>query len=1269
MAKQPRKNKRESQKDIYRSLVESINSAVNLPVSIWIPNDEQKALFIKASVGLPSAYVGKARLDLSEVSVTGEAFSTGKIIEVSDVLADRRWKYRKDAQEMGWKSVLCVPVKVRGKVIGVTSIYSFVKRSFSEMEKRSISDYAAHLELGFEAERMRHSLDRLLTLGQKVERQIAKRPEAVYQEIVKGFAEVTGADCVVLYPYDSYRENFYNIDHVVASGLLKKLQPTDKPRTKEGMAAYVKREGEVIKSNIEEEDPPLLDSPFIKREGVKAFVGLALRVAGKDLGVLYVDFRKPHEFHSEELKVIHIFAHQAAIAINNANLYRETEERAKALGHLNEVVPQLVSIGDTPRGLKGLLKQIGQKAKTVLNADLVDIYQYFQEQDKCDLPIRVGKQISAPVQKNRIYPDDVVCSIVKDRKSSYFTDAQAESILTQAFSARPKAPKKRFVFRERLKSVAAVPMILGDEIVGVLFINYRRSQTFPPQQRNLIESFASQAAVALHTARLYEGVRSRLREHIKNIEALQRVYALTITDSLDAVLLQIAKQATQLTPAKYAGIWLVDRQNNELYFGAEYGRDLTSKRRQHRLPIDDTSINGHVAVTKETYYCRNVEGDPYYRKWYEDVKSELTTPMKYDTEVIGTFNVESPDVGAFNDDHVEIINALGGAIAVAIKNARLLERLNVLEDIGVKLTSEIHLKENEILESIHNQALRLTGAQDMYIALYDQNSGEISFPLATEKGKRVQYPTRKADLKKRGKTEEIIFTHKPILHRTKKEAEKWYSQPGHAEFIGNLSPSWLGVPMIVGKRVLGVIATVDWGKEHAYDEQDLQVFASMASQAAIALDNANLYYDVNQKLEKTNQKLERRVAALASLNDIGKELTSDIRLREDAILNLIFTKAQELTHSKDLYIALYNDDTGDICFALATEKGRLVTYPARKADMEHRGKTEEIIFTRKPILHRTLREANEWYSQFGHNEYIGKIQPSWLGVPMMIGEKVFGVIAAVDLEKEYAYDELDRDVLLSMASQAAIALENARLYEEARGEIVATKQLATLGIAIAAVQHRINNTLNIINPNITRLRSRIDTTDPTIQEILDIIERNTVYTSKALARIQTPLKEVDSVEVNVNSLLKENFDQLISEWDADSIHPEVKAKLTLDDTIPLIWAPVGQISEIVKNLIDNALRAMKKGGELTVSSELSNSMICIRVKDTAEGGIPPSIQARLFEKPVPSKEQGQGSGLGLWLSRLMLQGIGGNVTIESTCSTGTTMLVQIPAMGTKGATI
>ena len=277
------------------------------------------------------------------------------------------------------------------------------------------------------------------------------------------------------------------------------------------------------------------------------------------------------------------------------------------------------------------------------------------------------------------------------------------------------------------------------------------------------------------------------------------------------------------------------------------------------------------------------------------------------------------------------------------------------------------------------------------------------------------------------------------------------------------------------------------------------------------------------------------------------------------------------------------------------------------------------------------------------------------------------MIATFDTENENAFRELDVEIVSTIADQAAIALVNPRLYESnvtLAAERNASAQLAVLGTAFAALQHRINNTFNIINPNIGRLRARIDVSDAEIAKILDIIERNAKYTSEIIARIQEPLKHTTRSTINVNSTL----DDLCRIVRAECADREGGANLEiiveLDDSIPLIQAPLGQISEVFRNLMENGCKAMNYSGKLNVTSRQSNGNIEVRVMDTGSG-IPPALQRRLFKRPAPSKEPGAGSGLGLWLSSLMLMPIGGKIFIDKTDNSGTTMLVEIPA-GSRG---
>ena len=296
----------------------------------------------------------------------------------------------------------------------------------------------------------------------------------------------------------------------------------------------------------------------------------------------------------------------------------------------------------------------------------------------------------------------------------------------------------------------------------------------------------------------------------------------------------------------------------------------------------------------------NVSKDKNYKPWYKDTISDLTVPIVYQKNVIGTINVESPFKNCFTQDHKRLLEAMAGSAAVMVQNARLIDRLEIVDRIGRVLTSGLRLREDEILELIHQQASQLMDTDNMYIALYDDATEMISFPLMNVRGKKEEQPARKFEKKNIGKTEWIIQNKEPIFHATKAESKEWYDQPGHQEFIGNPFAAWVGVPMQVGEKVIGVIATYHPDKEHLYGQDELDVLSAMARQAAIAIDNARLYYDINQSLE--------------ALVDLGEKVTSGIDLTEDEILELIYQQASQLMDTDNMYIALYDDETEMITF-------------------------------------------------------------------------------------------------------------------------------------------------------------------------------------------------------------------------------------------------------------------------------------------------------------------------------------------------------------------
>jgi GAF domain-containing protein len=304
----------------------------------------------------------------------------------------------------------------------------------------------------------------------------------------------------------------------------------------------------------------------------------------------------------------------------------------------------------------------------------------------------------------------------------------------------------------------------------------------------------------------------------------------------------------------------------------------------------------------------------------------------------------------FSPNEIAIAETFAHSASLAIYQARLLEReseraeeLSVLGEVGQELTtSGIRLRENEILDLIREQAGRVMPMDNMYIALYDAATDTVRFGLAMERGGQLPnqsfLPGSDSGWAPRssgsGRTEEIIRTKKPIFHRTKTEAKAWYDQADRKEYLGQVSASWIGVPMIVGEKVLGVIAAYHPDLDYAYDDHDLQVLTTLASQAAIALENADLYYGVYQRL--------------VTLNEIGQVLTSGIRLRGDEILELVYEQTGNLMDTRFMYIALYDQDADVVSFPML---GRLAELAMERQRQSFAGRNR--FFSGQPMRRKS----------------------------------------------------------------------------------------------------------------------------------------------------------------------------------------------------------------------------------------------------------------------------------------------------------------------------
>ncbi len=177
---------------------------------------------------------------------------------------------------------------------------------------------------------------------------------------------------------------------------------------------------------------------------------------------------------------------------------------------------------------------------------------------------------------------------------------------------------------------------------------------------------------------------------------------------------------------------------------------------------------------------------------------------------------------------------------------------------------------------------------------------------------------------------------------------------------------------------------------------------------------------IARSLAIARQRLERRVRELDALQEVGRALGSNLNLAD--LLQAIYTQVASLMPAEYFYISLYDPSLDKVSFPFVIEAGQRATFPTRRAVA---GLTEHILHTGQPLLSRTTSAQTR--QQLGLSPST-RPAASWLGVPLIVGDQTVGVIALQSYQARNLYDESHQNVLTAVAAQAAIAIQNARLF-------------------------------------------------------------------------------------------------------------------------------------------------------------------------------------------------------------------------------------------------
>ena len=388
-----------------------------------------------------------------------------------------------------------------------------------------------------------------------------------------------------------------------------------------------------------------------------------------------------------------------------------------------------------------------------------------------------------------------------------------------------------------------------------------------------------------------------------------------------------------------------------------------------------------------------------------------------------------------------------------------------------------------------------------------------------------------------------------------------------------------------------------------------------------------------------NSSLLNRYQQLINIScDLASELDLNI------LLSKIVHAAREVSNAKEASILMYDPNKGTLYFQAATN---LDTQLKRGLNVPLKGSIAGwIVENQKPVIVDNPQVDKR------HFDYIGKITKitceSLLGIPLITKGKVIGVLEVIN-KREGNFTQDDQDILLALGAQAAVAIENSRLFLQTDliGEFV--HEIRTPLSALGAAAHLLKNNRIADDQKkkmIQILEAEIDSLSDMSSSFLDLV------------RFESGRKQYKVTDINIRDILIDCYEVVSSEVKKNNL----KFELDLPDTLPIIEGDYKQLKQAFLNLLNNAIKYNKEGGDIELKAKVATDQIEITIADTGLG-IPEDEQSRVFEKfyRVRShKDRVQGTGLGLSVVKQIIQGHGGEVDFASQEDIGTTFTVILP---------
>ena len=771
-------------------------------------------------------------------------------------------------------------------------------------------------------------------------------------------------------------------------------------------------------------------------------------------------------------------------------------------------------------------------------------------------------------------------------------------------------------------------------------------QPYTPRDLRFLENICDQASVAIERVQTV----STLERRIQEMNALTRVSkGVNVTLTFDDVLELIYAQTAQIIPTSHFHITLHNKDSDYYYYGFCLENNERIEERENQPFSANTGLSPDV-IRKS----RPIMTQDYVRECQarghtpalENVFAWMGVPLNAGAATIGTLSIGSRDGSiSYTRGQLELLQAIADQTAGAIVKARLLEeteqrarQLSTLNEITRQLTSTLEL--NPLLQNILENAVGILNCEAGSLFLVDEETDELVFrvtvgPVATNLiGKRLPPGT--------GIVGRAVQTRNAVIENEDQNSKSRFT--GIDQQTGFVSRSLMAVPLQVKDRVIGVIEVINRRDGLPFVQNDETLLNAFAGQAAVAIENARLY-------TLTDQELASRVEELSIMQRIDRELNASLEM--DRAMRITLDWALRQSSAEAGLIGILEED-----------KLRVMAHQGLDEQMQNL--PDMLMKVELPAMLTALETGvpqQEAVDSSKHKFLVAShVQ---MVIPIRREATVIGLLYLESMSDT----QVDIDFLTRLTDHAAIAISNAQLYGEVQRANLAKSDF------VSFVAHELKNPMTSIKGytdllaagavgQVNDMQGNFLTTIKSNVERMSTLVSDLNDNSKIEAgRLRLEYKATDPADL---------VDEVIRTFTRQLEDKKQKLELLIPSGLPPMWADRTRVAQVLTNLVSNAHKYTPEEGIVQVGVEETPNqwdldgaprVIHLWVKDSGIG-MTLEDQQKIFQKffrsDDPKAREAPGTGLGLNITKSLVEMQGGKIWFESEYRQGTTFHFTVP---------